>query len=208
MSKLRRTKAQVAKALTDCKGGVYAAARQLKVTPRTLYNYLDRWPELRDIIANERGLMLDHAEQKLVEAMQAGEAWAICMILKTLGKDRGYVERQQVKTEVSGPAGAPIQVNVAGRVDVVARIDAQLDDLRAAAERNLLERAGLDPADADHAEKLARSAADPDSPDPARPTPTTPAFPPGSTPANTPSAPAPSWLSRFRLGGANGHSPV
>ena len=52
--------------------------------------------------------MVDLAEQKLWESIQHGEPWGITLCLKTLGKDRGYVERQ----EVSGQAGTPLTLKV------------------------------------------------------------------------------------------------
>jgi hypothetical protein len=36
------------------------------------------------------------AEAKLMQAVDKGEQWAITMILRTLGRERGYVERQEV----------------------------------------------------------------------------------------------------------------
>ena len=48
--------------------------------------------------------MIDTAELKLWQSIQNGEAWGITLCLKTLGKDRGYVERQ----ELSGQDGAPL----------------------------------------------------------------------------------------------------
>ena len=47
--------------------------------------------------------MVDLAEQKLWESIQNGEAWGITLCLKTIGKDRGYVERQEFTGENSGP---------------------------------------------------------------------------------------------------------
>jgi hypothetical protein len=54
--------------------------------------------------------MVDLAELKLWQSIQNGEAWGIAFCLKTLGKDRGYVERQ----EVSGQGGAPIWIETVG----------------------------------------------------------------------------------------------
>ena len=47
--------------------------------------------------------MVDTAELKLWHSIQNGEAWGIAFCLKTIGKDRGYIERQ----EVTGADGAP-----------------------------------------------------------------------------------------------------
>ena len=35
---------------------------------------------------------LDNAESALDDAVDKGEGWAVCFLLKCLGRDRGYVE--------------------------------------------------------------------------------------------------------------------
>jgi hypothetical protein len=85
---------------------VFAAARMLGCAPNTIYNYLRRYPELRDVQQAERGLQTDTAELKLFDAIERGEAWAICFYLKTQAKDRGYIERQ----EHTGTGGQPLEV--------------------------------------------------------------------------------------------------
>ena len=45
---------------------------------------------------------LDIAEESLITAVKAGEAWAVCFLLKTRGKKRGYTERQEASIQVSG----------------------------------------------------------------------------------------------------------
>ena len=43
------------------------------------------------------------AELALYKAIQDGEGWAVCFYLKTQGKQRGYIERQEI--EHSGAIG-------------------------------------------------------------------------------------------------------
>lgn len=95
MSKQRYTPDQVSAALTTCKGLVYLAAKRLKCDPDTVYNYCKRYPAVQAIRDAQRGQMVDLAEQKLWQSIQRGEAWGITLCLKTLGRDRGYVERQE-----------------------------------------------------------------------------------------------------------------
>lgn len=106
--KQRFTAAQVAAALTTCKGLVYLTAKRLKCSPDTVTNYCNRYPSVQAIRDAQRGQMVDLAEQKLWESIQQGEAWGITLCLKTLGKDRGYVERQ----ELSGQDGQGIVLRV------------------------------------------------------------------------------------------------
>jgi hypothetical protein len=37
--------------------------------------------------------LLDEAESQLGAAVRRGEGWAVCFLLKTRGRERGYVER-------------------------------------------------------------------------------------------------------------------
>jgi hypothetical protein len=47
--------------------------------------------------------MIDTAEMKLYQSINRGEAWGIAFALKTIGKDRGYVEQQ--KLALTDPSG-------------------------------------------------------------------------------------------------------
>jgi hypothetical protein len=102
--KPRFTASQVIAALQATHGMVYLAAKRLKCDPDTVLNYCKRYPSVEAVKQSQRGQMIDLAEQKLWESIQKGEAWGITLCLKTIGKDRGYVERQ----EVTGNDGAPL----------------------------------------------------------------------------------------------------
>lgn len=101
--KQRYTVAQVTAALVASKGLIYLAAKRLKCEPETVYNYCKRFPSVQATRDALRGQMVDLAEQKLWESIQKGEAWGITLCLKTLGKDRGYVERQELSSDSSAP---------------------------------------------------------------------------------------------------------
>ena len=100
------TAEQVIEAIHASKGMQNFAARKLGCAPSTIRNYADRHPTVRQAINDERNLVLDTAELALFKAIQEGEAWAVCFTLKTIGKGRGYTERQ----EISGPDGGAIPV--------------------------------------------------------------------------------------------------
>lgn len=93
-------------ALQESKGLVYVAARRLGCSANTIYNYAKKHPVIQETIDQERGLMVDTAELALWRAIQDGEGWAIALVLKTLGKQRGYVERQ----ELTGADGGALTV--------------------------------------------------------------------------------------------------
>lgn len=99
MAKRRYTDKQIIHAIVRSKGLVFLAAQQLGCMPSTIHHRAQKNPKMRECIENERGRILDFAEAKLLEAVNGGEAWAVCFLLKTQGKQRGYVERQEVKAE-------------------------------------------------------------------------------------------------------------
>jgi len=87
---------------------VSLAAKRLGCTYHTILNYCERHPTVMAAKQAERVEMIDTAELKLWQAIQSGQPWSIALVLKTLGKDRGYVER----TEQTGKDGAPLVTEV------------------------------------------------------------------------------------------------
>jgi hypothetical protein len=109
-NKHRYSAAEVAQALIETKGMVYIAAQRLNCTVETIRLYCKRYPSVQAARDSQRGIMVDTAELKLWQSIQNGEAWGIAFCLKTLGKDRGYVEQQKLAlTDPSGehPATMP-----------------------------------------------------------------------------------------------------
>src|SRR5262245_38677811 len=108
MAKRKRlTPQQVADVLNEVQGLVYVAAERLGCSAKTVYNYVDRYPVVREAKDHQKGKRLDTAEASLWKAVVAGEAWAVCFYLQTQGKARGYTERR----EVTGRDGAALQVD-------------------------------------------------------------------------------------------------
>lgn len=97
---------QIIDALIENRGLIFLAAKSVGCTPQTIYNVAKKSAAVQDAIDTARGELTDRAESALVKAIERGEGWAICFYLKTQGKSRGYIERQ----EISGPDGTPIPV--------------------------------------------------------------------------------------------------
>jgi len=95
---------EIEAALRASGGFVSYAAIMLGISERTIYNKLEKHPELKLAKASIEESHLDLAESKLIEKVKAGELGAICFYLKCKGKGRGYIEKQQV--EHSGNAQA------------------------------------------------------------------------------------------------------
>lgn len=86
----------VAAALADMQGNVAAVAKRFGVHRSSVQELIDKRPALQRVLSDARDGMLDHAESSLYRAVIAGEAWAVCFFLKTQGKKRGYIERNEV----------------------------------------------------------------------------------------------------------------
>jgi len=91
------TDASIIAALHKTRGLVYLASQVLGCTPLTIFNRANKRPEVRSVIEDERNRVVDFGELKLIEAVQRGDAWAVCFLLKTQGRRRGYSERFEVE---------------------------------------------------------------------------------------------------------------
>ena len=102
------TAADVAQAIRDTNGMVSAAARKLGVSRQTVYRYINQYVSVKEAVDDAREQLLDMTESKLFEAVKDGNVTAAMFVLKTVGRNRGYVERQELQH--SGPGGKPVQI--------------------------------------------------------------------------------------------------
>jgi len=87
---------RIESALLRYKGLQYLSADYLGITRADLAARLEADSRLQEIAEDQRGKLLDKAESKLMDAIENGEKWAITLALKTIGRDRGYIERQEI----------------------------------------------------------------------------------------------------------------
>ncbi len=90
MSSTRYTAEQIAQALKESNGIKAVAARRLGCARNTVVKYAQEYAVCREAVETARETIVDLAEGKLVEAIARGEPWAVAMVLKTLGRGRGY----------------------------------------------------------------------------------------------------------------------
>lgn len=101
------TPQQIIDAIEACGGLVIRAAKRLKCTPKTVRNYAARYPAVKAAIEAARDDLLDKAEDALLTRINKGDTAAIIFTLKTVGKVRGYVERQELTGANGEPLAAP-----------------------------------------------------------------------------------------------------
>lgn len=86
-------------------------AKSLGVERITLYKWIEK-EGLNDALIEGRNARLDFAENKLDKKIESGDTTAIIFILKTLGKKRGYVERQEHGIDLMNPIFNAIDLDV------------------------------------------------------------------------------------------------
>ena len=88
----------IVEALRDADGLISVAAKRLGCSTSTIYRRAERVPTVRQVIDDARSELVDKAEAALRAAVENGAPWAVALVLRTLGKGRGYVERQELAT--------------------------------------------------------------------------------------------------------------
>lgn len=105
-SKPRVPTEKIIAALRETNGLVSLAAKRVPCSRSTIDRRAQRVQAVREVIAECRDELVDVAELALRAAVTRQEPWAVALVLKTLGKGRGYVERQ----EVTGADGGPVEM--------------------------------------------------------------------------------------------------
>jgi hypothetical protein len=85
-------------AYTKSFGNITQSCKAVEVSRQTYYNWIEQDTEFKaELDAIEPAeVFIDFAENGLVKKIQDGDTTAIIFALKTKGKKRGYVERQEI----------------------------------------------------------------------------------------------------------------
>jgi len=83
----------VIEAIDAVNGNIAALAKQFKVSRSTFMQYVNERPEVQQALYSAKEGMLDMVETSLYRRALAGDGWAVCFMLKTQGRKRGYIER-------------------------------------------------------------------------------------------------------------------
>jgi len=90
------------KALIKSYGIMSTVAKRLNVDRSTVYDFMNKHPELKEERIRERDKIIDHAEVELFKKIAGGEWEPIKFALQHLGKSRGYVAKQQIEANIIG----------------------------------------------------------------------------------------------------------
>jgi hypothetical protein len=101
-------KKELKKAIHDSMGIITVVAKRIGKTRQGLYYYLKQHPDMQALLDDERESLKDFAESMLITNVKNGDVTSIIFLLKTLAKDRGYVERH----ELAGAKDQPLEIEV------------------------------------------------------------------------------------------------
>jgi len=89
--------------------GILAKAGQaIGCDRQTVANYIKRHPTVAAAYEEARETNIDFVESKLMQNIAAGDTVAIIFFLKTVAKDRGYIEQRRI--DLGGVPDAPLVI--------------------------------------------------------------------------------------------------
>lgn len=100
---LSTTQINMLSALEVSMGVVATAADEVGISRTNHYKWMKESPAYKENYEALSNKALDYAESKLMELIGRGNTAAVIFFLKTKGKDRGYVERQEVQVQQDKP---------------------------------------------------------------------------------------------------------
>ena len=95
--KIQQTKKALIEAMQKNLGVVSAACQAVGVDRSTFYLYSKTDPEFAQAVKDVEEYALDFDESKAYQQIKEGNTSMIIFYLKTKGKRRGYIERQEVE---------------------------------------------------------------------------------------------------------------
>jgi|TARA_R110000772_G_scaffold88986_10_gene184686 hypothetical protein len=90
-------------ALESSMGVVATACETLNISRTNHYKWMKESPEYKENYDDLSNKALDYAETQLMKMIGKGNTAAVIFFLKTKGKERGYVERQEFKVQQDTP---------------------------------------------------------------------------------------------------------
>jgi hypothetical protein len=104
--KKEHNKKALLKALEKTRGIVTTACEIVGIGRTTFYDYVRNDEEFKKDVGDIDNIAIDFAESALHKNIESGKEASIIFYLKTKGKGRGYIERQ----EITGKDGGSIEI--------------------------------------------------------------------------------------------------
>jgi hypothetical protein len=107
-NKIQQTKKSLLEALEKSLGIVTYACKIVGCNRSTFYEYVNNDEEFANAVKNIEDVVIDFAESQLHKQIKDGNSTSTIFYLKTKGKKRGYIERQ----ELSGVDGKDLNSTI------------------------------------------------------------------------------------------------
>ena len=105
-NKIQQTKKALIEALEKSLGVVTTACKIVGIDRTTFYRYIKEDEEFAKEVEQIESVTLDFVESQLHKQIKEGSTSATIFYLKTKGKVRGYIERQEI--DHSGNVNLPV----------------------------------------------------------------------------------------------------
>jgi hypothetical protein len=98
-------------ALEKSLGIVTSACKAVGISRETHYRWMREDEEYSESVKSIEDIALDFAESQLHKQIRDGEVSSTIFFLKTKGKRRGYIERQEIDSNI-----APVQITISDKI--------------------------------------------------------------------------------------------
>ncbi len=95
--KTDKKKSEFLVALKNNNGNISDSCQAINIGRRTYYSWLDKDDVFKQDAEDAQESLIDLAESKLIENIQDNDNTSIIFFLKTKGKKRGYIEKQEIE---------------------------------------------------------------------------------------------------------------
>ncbi|MBT4208981.1 hypothetical protein HOE22_11690 [Candidatus Woesearchaeota archaeon] len=102
-------KEQLLEALVKSLGIVSTACASVGMSRTTYYKYYNEDKGFKTLVDDISDVAIDFAESKLFDLIREGNPTAIIFYLKTKGKKRGYVEKQEIDLGDNYPTNITVE---------------------------------------------------------------------------------------------------
>ena len=100
---IQHKKTLIVEGMIKTLGNVSKTCEMLGINRSTFYEYYNNDLEFKGKVDDIKNIALDFVEDKLIGKIKEGDIVAILFYLKTQGKKRGYVERQETELTIQSP---------------------------------------------------------------------------------------------------------
>ena len=100
MNKTAQHKKAILEALEQSLGVVTSACKKVGIGRTTFYDWMRSDEEFAKQVKDIEDIAIDFAESQLHKQIKGGNTSATIFYLKTKGKNRGYVERQEISGDL------------------------------------------------------------------------------------------------------------